>query len=180
MGGRRLRRSPAIADGMRCMMSEFDRDGFEEVPIGDSELPPVPPEFEDAASAPPMPADTGGPLSISSEERGWAIGAHASAFLTFVVPIPGISILAPLIIWLMKKDTMPYVDYHGKEAVNFNISFFIWFIVALIVGLALFLVGAFLTIPIVGITWFVLVIIGAVKASNGEYYRYPFTIRLVN
>ncbi len=75
---------------------------------------------------------------------------------------------------------MPYVDHHGKEAVNFNISFFIWLIVALIVGLALFVVGALLTVPIVGIAWFVLVIIGAVKASNGEYYRYPFTIRLVN
>ena len=158
-------------------MSEFDRDGFEEVPIGESELPPIPPEFAEAAANPP--AHQPGGAAVATEEKNWAVAAHASALLTFIVPIPGASIVAPLIVWLMKKDTMPFVDHHGKEAVNFNISFLIWTVLAFIVGFLLFVVGLFLTVPLVAITWFVLVIMAAVKASNGEWYRYPFTIRFV-
>jgi uncharacterized Tic20 family protein len=163
--------------------SEFDDSGFERIPLGDSELPPVPPEFEAIGSAetsafPTPPAGEAAPVS-SSEESSWAMAAHLSAFLTFVVPIPGVSILAPFVIWSMKRDTMPAVDHHAKEAINFNISFVIWTIAAVIVGLLLFVVGLFITLPLVGLVWFVLVIVAAVKASNGVPYRYPFTIRFM-
>lgn len=99
--------------------------------------------------------------------------SHLSAFVMFV-GIP--SIVGPLVTWAIKKED-PYVDYHGKEAMNFNISFFIYAAVSAV--LILVAVGLLL-LPVVALVWFVLVIVGAVKASNGEYYRYPLTIRFIN
>lgn len=145
-------------------MSEFDVEGFEEVPLSEAGIP-LPPGVV--------------PSEIPSEDRTWAMFTHFAAFSTFIVPIPGMSIIGPLVMWLMKKDSMPYVDHHGKEALNFNISFVIWLLLAIIVGILLLFVGLLLTVPLVGITWMVLVVIGAVKASNGEYYEYPLTIRFV-
>jgi len=159
-------------------MSDFDRNGFEEVPDGRSELPPVPPEFAEIPDS-SRPASIPAPAGISSDERGWAMGAHLSPFIIFVMPLPGMNVLAPLIIWLMKKDTMPYVGAHAKEALNFNISFLIWGVAALIVGLLLFVVGVFLTLPLVGLVWFILTIVGTAKAGNNEIYEYPLTIRFV-
>ena len=78
--------------------------------------------------------------------------------------------------WLIRRDD-PYAEFHAKEALNFNISFLLYGIAAGILILAL--VGLLL-LPIVLVTWFVLVIRGAVKASAGEYYRYPLTLRFVS
>jgi hypothetical protein len=110
---------------------------------------------------------------ILADSRNWGMISHLSAFVMFV-GIP--SIVGPLVTWAIKKDD-PYVDYHGKEAMNFNISFFIYAAVSAV--LILVAIGLLL-LPIVGLTWFVLVIVGAVKASNGEHYRYPLTIRFIN
>jgi hypothetical protein len=99
--------------------------------------------------------------------------SHLSAFVVFL-GIP--SVVGPLIAWAIKKDD-PYVDFHGKEAMNFNISFFIYAVVSAILVLAL--VGLIL-LPAVALTWFALVIVATVKAGNGEHYRYPFTIRFIS
>jgi uncharacterized Tic20 family protein len=107
------------------------------------------------------------------ETRNWATLSHLSAFVVFL-GIP--SLVGPLVAWLLKRDD-PYVDHHAREALNFNISFLIYGLVA---ALSILLLIGLLLLPIVAITWFVLVIRGAVKASNGEYYVYPFTMRLVN
>ena len=108
----------------------------------------------------------------STDARNWAILSHLSAFVSFV-GIP--SLIGPLAVWLLQRDD-PYVDYHAKEALNFNISFLIYGIVSAV--LIIFLIGLIL-LPAVLITWFVLVIVAAVKAGAGERYRYPLTIRFV-
>lgn len=107
------------------------------------------------------------------DERTWSIAAHASA-LASLVGIP--PVIAPLIVWLIKKDASPIVDAHGKEAVNFNISFLIYTIVS---GLLVLVLIGLVLLPIVAITWFVLVIVATLKVSNGEPYRYPATIRFI-
>lgn len=111
---------------------------------------------------------------LTQEAKNWAVIAHLAALIN-IVGIP--SVIGPLVVWLLKKEEDPFIDYHGKEALNFNISFMIYGIVA---GLLILLAIGLVLLPIVLITWVVLVIIGAVRASNGEYYRYPMTIRLVN
>ena len=124
----------------------------------------------DETVAPPMP-----PIAApSAEEKQWAMFAHLSALIGFLIPFG--SILGPLIIWQIKKAEMPYVDEHGKEALNFQITVLIAVLACLV--LSVILIG-FLLLPVVGIAALVLTIMAGIKANNGESYRYPFTLRLV-
>jgi uncharacterized protein len=122
---------------------------------------------------PPVPPFSSTPLS-QSDERMWAMLTHLSALPGSFVLIG--AILAPLVIWQLQKERSAFVDYHGKEAVNFQIT------MALAAGVSfvlfLLLVGLVL-IWIVGAVWLVFTIIAAIKANNGEYYRYPLTIRFI-
>jgi len=112
---------------------------------------------------------------VSKEEQNWAMFCHLAALSGFVIPLG--NVLGPLIVWLIKKDTMPLVDQHGKESLNFQITVLLAFIVCII--LAFVLIG-FLLMFIVGLGALVLTILAAVKVSNGQFdYKYPFTIRLI-
>ena len=85
-------------------------------------------------------------------------------------------ILGPLAIWLIKRGDSPEIDAYGKESLNFQISMLIYDAIAAI--LCIFLIG----IPILIALWVlntVLVIIASVKAGEGKFYQYPFTIRFI-
>jgi len=111
----------------------------------------------------------------SKEEQNWAMYCHLSALSGFIIPFG--SILGPLVIWLMKKDTMPIVDQHGKEALNFQITVMIALIVA---GLSMFILIGFLLLPLVGLAALVLTIMATIKVSGGQLdYKYPFALRLI-
>jgi uncharacterized protein len=97
--------------------------------------------------------------------------------LAGLTAIPFANVIAPLILWLVKKDANPAVDLHGKEAVNFQISMSIYTVLA---GLLCLVVVGFVLLPAVIITNLVLIVIASVKASRGEFYRYPLTIRFIN
>ncbi len=106
----------------------------------------------------------------------WAMLCHLSGLAWLIIPFLG-GIIAPLIIWQIKKDIDPFVDRNGKEALNFQISILIY---AVIAGfLIMICVGKFL-LPLVVIADIVFVIIASVKAANGDTYRYPLTIRFVS
>jgi uncharacterized protein len=110
-----------------------------------------------------------------AEQRQWAFFAHLSALSGLVIPFG--NLIAPLIIWQIKKDAMPFAADQAKEALNFQITVSI----AIIVSLLLFIVLiGMLLLPIVGLGALILTIIAAIKANNGETYRYPFTLRLVS
>jgi uncharacterized Tic20 family protein len=90
------------------------------------------------------------------------------------------------VLWLAKRESHPMIDAHGKEALNFNLS-------ALIYAISIFAIGFFFSFVTLGlglllfipvgvaavVAWLVLVVIAAVKASKGEFYRYPLNIRFV-
>jgi uncharacterized protein len=121
----------------------------------------------------------------SAEERQWAMAAHlsalAGALLTGVWMGWG-CFIGPLIIWLVKKDTMPFVDDQAKEALNFNITFAIVGIVLFLLTVMTFLLGSFITVPlaiIAGIGWLILTIVASIKANDGVAYRYPICLRLI-
>jgi uncharacterized Tic20 family protein len=131
----------------------------------------VPPE----SVIPPPPSEPPMAGAPSADERQWAMFSHLSALIGLIIPFG--SIVGPLVIWLIKKDTMPFVNDQGKEALNFNITVAI----AAIVGWILcFILIGFLVLAVVFVAWLVLVIIGTIKANEGTAYRYPFTLRLVN
>ncbi|PWU04237.1 MAG: DUF4870 domain-containing protein [Verrucomicrobia bacterium] len=93
----------------------------------------------------------------------------------FLLPTVG-PIIGPLIVWIIKKDTMPFVNDQGKEAINFNISVLIY---ALISGLLTFFLIGFVMLAILGIFWLIFTIVAVVKAHDGVAYRYPLTIRFL-
>ena len=125
---------------------------------------------------PSVPPSTPGPTPLSdSDARMWAMLTHLSALpgSFFVIG----ALVAPLVIWQIQKDKSAYVDYHGKEAVNFQITMAIAFAVSF---LLMFILIGIVLIWLVGVVWLVLTIVAAVKANNGEYYRYPISIRFIS
>jgi uncharacterized protein len=107
-------------------------------------------------------------------DRTWDVLCHVSALAGFIFPFG--NILGPLIIWLIKKQELPSVDAHGKESLNFQISVTIYMLIAFV--LVLILIGIVLALAI-AIGALVLIVVAAIKASNGEFYRYPLSIRLI-
>lgn len=112
---------------------------------------------------------------MSLEEKNWAMACHLSALIGWVFPLGWI--LGPLVVWLLRRTVYPFVDEQGKEALNFHISLLIYGIIA---GVLCFVFIGFLLLPILGILQIVFVIIAAIKASNGDHYRYPLTIRFIH
>ncbi len=120
------------------------------------------------------PIDSTSQPEISQEERQVAMFCHLSGLAGFIVPFG--SLVAPIIIWSLKKDDMPFVDEQGKEAINFQISMAIYLFVAII--LCFVIIGIPVVIGLV-LAKLAFALIAAVKASEGKTYRYPFTLRFV-
>jgi uncharacterized protein len=112
--------------------------------------------------------------AISREERNWAMLAHLSALLAFATIIGGI--IGPLVLWLIRKDDMNFAADQAKESLNFQITVFLAGIVCAI--LMLVLIG-FALMAILCLVDLILIIVAAVKASEGVAYRYPFNLRLI-
>ena len=107
------------------------------------------------------------------DEKTWGMLCHLAAFAWF---IPLGNIIGPLIVYSVKRQEYDFVEDQGKESLNFQITMTI----ALIVSgfLAIILIGLFLLV-LVGLFSVVFTVIAAVKASQGEFYRYPLTIRFL-
>jgi len=142
------------------------------VPVADGTLPQAgttrePNQPQSSQGYPHRPATQTEPQTIATI-------CHLASFAGFLMPFG--NILGPLVVWLIKRHDSPYIDYHGKEALNFQISLILYLIASAI--LIIVLIGILLII-VVGVVGIVLTIIAAVRASEGEEYRYPMTIRLV-
>ena len=139
------------------------------------------------------------PVTVSQDDRMWAAATHiltlVAAFLTSM--LAGVAgALAALVMWFIVRDRSAFAAEHAKEAFNFNLSMFIYACVSGLIALVLIGgtlltlgIGAIVAIPAgivlvmawfaLGIAWLVLTIIAAMKAYEGETYRYPLTIRLL-
>ena len=169
-----------------CPVGSGVKPGAEGIAIS-IELPesiccgPVPPKAEPApAPEPEQPLDltitNRGRIrqeNVSSTGRNLAVVIHLISLPAFVVlgPLAG---LATLALWLAGRDRSMFVDEHGREAVNFHISLFLYHIVlaVTIVGIILF--------PILWIVAIVSQIRGALAANRNEYFRYPMILRFIS
>lgn len=109
------------------------------------------------------------------DERMWGMLCHLSALAMFVLPAAG-NIIGPLIVYLIKKDEYSFVDDQGKESLNFQITVTILMFVSailIIIGIGILLLLA------IGIGSLVFTIIAAIRANEGEFYRYPWSIRFL-
>ena len=113
--------------------------------------------------------------SVREWDRTYALFMHLSLILTHVIPVP---IVPVLVMWLIKKDQSHFVNDHGKEALNFQISLLIYMIVGGILvaacGIGIAVIVATYVLAIVGM------IQGAIAASKSRYYRYPACLRLIS
>jgi hypothetical protein len=113
--------------------------------------------------------------TTSSNVRTWCVLCHAIALLGLFTHFIG-HIFGPLIVWLLKRGDSAEIDAHGKESLNFQLSMLIYDAVAVV--LCFVLIG----FPILLLLWLlntVFVIVASIKASEGELYRYPLTIRFI-
>lgn len=109
-----------------------------------------------------------GPPVRPDEEKLWAIGAHLGPIV--------IGFIAPLVVWLVFKDRSAFIGRQAKEALNMQISYLIYFVVA---AISLIVLIGLLLLPLVGIAWVVLMVVATIKAANFEDYRYPLIIRFI-
>jgi len=153
---------------------------------------PSPPNPDDppggSGHGPPPTTGDGGfprehPSGLSNETRNWALATHLSAFLGAWLLL---SFVGPLAVWLAKREEHPFIDHHGREALNFNLSVLFYrailVVVAIPIGLLTLGLGV-IPLAVLGlalaVAWIVLTVIASTSASNGESYRYPLTIRFV-
>ena len=115
-------------------------------------------------------------LGPEKSERQWAMGCHLAALSGYMMPFVAANFLAPLVLWLVKREDGTFVDEQGKESLNFQLSLLVY---AFGCGfLFLIGIGVLLVFPL-AVFGFVCPIIGAVKASEGITYRYPMCIRFI-
>jgi uncharacterized Tic20 family protein len=113
------------------------------------------------------------PMS-EDEERQWAMFAHIGTFSSMFVPLG--NIIAPIVIWQLKKNESPFVVEQAKESLNFQITLMIYAVISFL--LVFIVIGFFLIFALV-IFGLIIVIVAGVKANDGEHYRYPMALRLV-
>jgi uncharacterized Tic20 family protein len=131
--------------------------------------------------------------SVESQERTWAVFVHLAALSGHLIPFG--NVVGPLLVWLIKRDESSYLNEHGKEAVNFQLTSMVYGILYLTVALVIVFssavhtvgVGAlpvfFWWIFIVGallwLLWMISVIVAAVAAASGRTFHYPLAIRFI-
>lgn len=104
----------------------------------------------------------------SNEERLLAAAIYAISFFTVFI--------GPLVIWLVKKNESSYIDYHGREYLNFLISYAVYGIIS---GILMIVLIGFILAPVVGVLGVVFTIVGGIKAYEGQEYRIPFIFRIL-
>jgi uncharacterized protein len=108
------------------------------------------------------------------ESKQMGMFLHLSQLLNLLIPVAGI--VAPIVLWQIKKDEIAGLDAHGKMIVNWMISCLIY--IAISTVLAFVLVG-FIGLFAIAVMGLVFPIIGGVKANNGELWEYPLTIKFL-
>ena len=148
-----------------------------------NEPPPIRSPYQPPAIPVSQLAGAQDPYVTTQEERTMGMLVHLLALLT--------GWLGVLIIWLVKKNESRFVDYHGKESLNFMITWFLGYlflvaaclvIAVLTIGIGMLIIAPIL-IPLIllmGIAQLVFGIIACMAAHRGEWYRLPMTIRFIS
>ncbi len=111
------------------------------------------------------------PEDLEARGREWAMFLHLSQLLGFLLPFGGV--IAPLLIWQVKKDELPDIDDHGRVVMNWALSVLIYFVGAVVLAFVLIGIPLLLVLAVLAV---VFPIIGGIKANEGELWRYPLSI----
>jgi uncharacterized Tic20 family protein len=121
---------------------------------------------------------------ITKNDKNYSAITHLSGFAGWFFPFG--NVLAPLVLWVAKKNESSYIDEHGKSAVNFQLSLILYgiLLVILFVPIAILTLGLGVIAIVLGIIpaiilKIILIVSASIKANNGEPYQYPFTIEFI-
>lgn len=119
--------------------------------------------------------------NITPDERTWAMLAHLSAIIAWFLSVGSISFVGPLLVWIFKKDTSPYVRQASAQSFNFNLG------MALMTIIGWILVATLILLPIgfilIGLAWVLQMyhhIKATISASNNKIHHYPFQIKILS
>jgi uncharacterized Tic20 family protein len=127
-----------------------------------------------AASSSPPPLFATDNTDYARNLRQWAMYLHLSQLLGYALPVLGF--VAPVVIWQIKKDEMPELEEHGRMVTNWMISSLVYYVIGVL--LLIVLIGVPLLVAI-GVCGVVFPVVGGIKASNGEFWNYPMTIKFL-
>lgn len=130
------------------------------------------PNFQEFAQQPA----TAGHASVKTDAKQSAMYCHMSALLG--IPLGGLTFLGPLILWMKLRQTSPFVDAHGKEALNFQLNILVPYLVTIPIAIVTSGYGILLTFAVL-IYGGVMAILAGMKAGEGQMYQYPATIRVI-
>lgn len=153
------------------MMTETDEgrtDAVDHEPIADSST----------SSLDADPVGEAGRVE-QTDRRNLGAVAHLSAFVA-VAGVP--SFVGPLVVWLVHRDRDRWVAEQARDALNFNLSLLIYAGAALLLSVVTIGLGLLVTVPaavVAAIAWLVLTVLAALRAAEGERYRYPLTLELI-
>ena len=122
--------------------------------------------------------------SPSLSDRQWAAGAHVAALLAAMLTSLWAGVagaIAALVVWMLVRDKSAFATEHAKEALNFNLSMFIYAAIAVLLVVFTLGIGLIVALPmwlVLALAWIVCTLLAAFKAYDGQPYRYPITIRL--
>lgn len=135
----------------------------------------LPPSEEPVSKPAPSPSfyDTSAPIAAGPNANDKNMGMLVHVLAIFF------PLLGPLLIWLTQKETSPWASDEAKAALNFHITAFFASIAVGILAIITFGLGLFLYFPL-GIAVFVFEVLGAIEASKGNHYKYPFSLNLIN
>ena len=126
---------------------------------------------------PTPPCETQETVEMDKDTRTWGMFCHLAALAGFLPFILGLGwVIGPLIVWTTKKEGKPFIDQQGKNALNFQISMFIYSVAAVIL-MSVFV--GFILLPILAVFNLVMIILAALKANDGASFRYPLAIRFL-
>jgi uncharacterized protein len=146
--------------------------------------------------------------SLDPSVRRWGSGCHLaglfSVLLCAFMPIPFLGALPPYIVWKLGRDRHPFIDEQGREAINFQISMtvyllvsvILWILIAFTTCMAAFsgvnavqsavsslfpwiLFSGLVILVVFAVFMMATIVFAAIKANQGQSYRYPFTIRFL-
>lgn len=137
----------------------------------ESEAPELP-DFQEYAQE---PAATGR-VAVKSNEKEWAMYCHMSALVG--IPLGGLTFLGPLLLWMQKRNVSPFVDLHGKEALNFQLNILVPYLITIPIAIVTAGYGILLTFAVL-IYGGVMAIMAGMKAGEGQMYQYPAIIRVI-
>ena len=115
--------------------------------------------------------------AVEQKDRTWETACHLSA-LILIAGIPAANVLAPFIIWIIRKNQSPGTDRHGRAVLNFQLAMTLYFSILFLLGkVTVLVVPAGICLRVWAYLNIFLILRGGYKAAKGDLFKYPFSIR---